>query len=110
MSNRIGALEELILLAVGGLGSKAYAVAVQQQIEEASSRAPTMGAIYTSLERLEDKGLVKSELGEVTPEPGGRRKRFYRLTGSGANALADSRSTREKLWSHLQLDGAGGNS
>ncbi len=108
MSNRIGALEELILLAVGGLGSQAYAVAVQQQIEEASMRSPTMGAIYTSLERLEDKGLLKSELGEVTPKPGGRRKRFYRLTGLGATALTTTRNTREKLWASLQLGGVGG--
>ena len=108
MSNRIGALEELVLLAVGGLGAKAYAVAVQQQIEEASSRTPTMGAIYTTLERLEDKGLLKSELGDVTPLPGGRRKRYYRLTGSGAAALADTRNAREKLWANLRLEGTGG--
>lgn len=110
MSVRIGALEELILLAVGGLGTGAYAVPVQQRIEEASMRTPTMGAIYTSLERLEEKGFLKSELGDVTPQPGGRRKRYYRLTGSGAAALFDTRQAREKLWASLQLDAAGGTS
>ncbi|MCH8124163.1 MAG: PadR family transcriptional regulator [Bacteroidetes bacterium] len=110
MSVRIGALEELILLAVGGLDTEAYAVPVQQRIEEASVRTPTMGAIYTSLERLEEKGFLKSELGDVTPQPGGRRKRYYRLTGSGAVALSDTRQAREKLWAGLQLGAAGGTS
>ncbi len=104
MSFRLGSLEELVLLAVGSLGTNSYAVAVQQRIEQASSSAPTMGAIYTSLERLEKKGYLQSELGEVTPQPGGRRKRFYSLTGSGSAALVDSRSTRDRLWEGLKLD------
>jgi len=104
MSYRLGSLEELVLLAVGSLGVESYAVSVQQRIEQASSSAPTMGAIYTSLERLEKKGLLKSELGEVTPLPGGRRKRYYQLTGSGSAALIDSRSARDRLWEGLKLD------
>ena len=108
MSFRLGLLEELILLAVAQLGNQAHAVAVQRRIEEASLKAPTMGAIYTSLERLEKKGLLRSELGSVTPRPGGRRKRHYQLTGSGSAALVDSRTTRERLWDGLKLDNSTG--
>jgi len=108
MSLQIGALEELVLLAVGSLGSEAYAVAVQQQIEEVARHRHTMGAVYTSLDRLEKKGFLRSGLGDVTPTPGGRRKRYYRLTDSGVAALADARAARERLWARLELGGAGG--
>jgi len=108
MSHRIGALEELVLLAVGSLGSEAYAVSVQLRIEEAAARAPTMGAVYTALDRLEQKGMLQSRLGEATPEPGGRRKRFYELTRTGVRAIVEVRAAREALWGSLQLDQVGG--
>ncbi len=104
MSVRLGSLEELILLAVGSLGFDSYAVSVQQRIEEASNDAPTMGAIYTSLERLEQKGYLRSELGKITPQPGGRKKRHYRLTGSGSAAIVDVRTARERLWARMNPD------
>ncbi|MDA1029676.1 MAG: PadR family transcriptional regulator [Bacteroidetes bacterium] len=99
MDNRLGSLEELLLLAVGSLGSESYAVTIQQRIEEVASNAPSMGAVYTSLERLEQKGYLLSSLGDVSPQPGGRRKRHYRLSGSGSQAVIDVRSARERLWS-----------
>jgi len=110
MSNNIGSLEELVLLAVGSLGSEAYAVAVQQQIDDVSGRGPTMGAVYTSLDRLEQKGFLRSSLGKVTHKAGGRRKRYYRLTDSGAASLVDARTARESLWARLELGPTGGGS
>ncbi len=104
MSIRLGTLEELVLLAVANLGRESYAVSVQQRIEQSGMSAPTMGAIYTTLERLEKKGMLRSRLGDVTPRPGGRRKRFYELTGTGSAALVDMRSARDRLWEGLKLD------
>jgi PadR family transcriptional regulator PadR len=99
----LGEFEELVLLAVGGLGDEAYAVAVQQRIEQRTGRAATMGAVYTALDRLEEKGALASWLGEVTHERGGRRKRFYRITGTGTAALVAMRQARERLWEGLEL-------
>jgi len=94
----LGEFEELVLLAVCGLGTEAYAVAVQQRIEERTGRAVTMGAVYTALDRLASKDYVASRLGPVTPERGGRRKRFYRVTDAGMAAAIDMRRAREQMW------------
>lgn len=95
---RPGELEELVLLAIGGLGSGAYTVAVQRRLAEEAGRSVTMGAVYTSLSRLEDKGFVTSRLGAVTPKRGGKRKRLYQLTDAGIQALTDARTARDRLW------------
>lgn len=97
----LGAFEELVLLAVAGLGEAAYAVSVQQRIEARAERAATMGAVYTALERLEEKGALASWLGDVTHARGGRRKRFYRITGAGREALYEMRRARERMWEGL---------
>lgn len=64
-------------------------------------RQPTMGAIYTALQRLEEKELVDSWLGEPTPQPGGRRKRHYRSTRKGIAVLVELRNARERLWQSI---------
>ena len=97
MSSPLGSFEELVLLAVCGLGEEAYAVSVQRRIEERGGRDASMGAVYTALDRLEQKGFVRSKLGSVTPKQGGRRKRYYEITGSGVTALSTVRSTRNAL-------------
>lgn len=103
MKYKLGSLEELILLAVGSLGEDSYAVTIQTRIEEAANAAPTMGAVYTSLERLEKKGFLRSHLGDITHEQGGRRKRFYQITGFGSAAVSHAREVRERLWSDFKL-------
>ena len=62
-----------------------------------------MGAVYTALERLEEKGFVTSRLGAVTPRQGGRRKRFYEITDQGVGALHTAREARERMWQGLEL-------
>src|SRR5690349_13649977 len=77
----LGEFEEIVLLAVRHLGSNAYGVPIRQAVEEARGRTTSIGAVYTTLERLEQKGMVSSALGEATPQRGGRAKRYYHLEG-----------------------------
>ena len=97
----IGELEELVLLVIGILGENAYGISVMEEINKQSGRKMSISAIHTVLNRLEDKGLLKSEMGGETKERGGRRKRFFTLTGSGKNVIQEVRELREKLWSLL---------
>lgn len=99
----MGELEELVLLAICGLGDEAYAVSIQQRIEDKASRSATMGAVYTALDRLEQKGYAESWLGAVTHERGGRRKRYFRVTGAGLEALRVAQDARERLREGLNL-------
>jgi PadR family transcriptional regulator len=99
---RIGEFEELVLLAVWALGEPVYAVPVQQYIENATGRVVSMGAIYAGLERIEEKGLVRSETGEVTRRRGGKRKRLFTITPTGRRTLQELRSIRERLWNAIE--------
>lgn len=94
----IGELEELVLLAVCGLGEDAYGVPVQQRIEDAAGRSVTIGAVYSALDRLERKGHVHSRVGGACADRGGRRKRYFRLTDSGHSALQEVRRIRDAMW------------
>lgn len=89
MADAVGHFEKLILLAVARLAD-AYGVTIRREIEERTGRRVSAGAIYTSLERLEARGLVASELTDPTPVRGGRRKRAYRLQPPGERALEGS--------------------
>lgn len=89
---RLGEFEQIILFALLRLGDEAYGVSVRREIERRTGEAVSPGAIYTTLERLESRGLVSSEFGEPTPERGGKRKRHYRLEAAGAEALNRSYS------------------
>src|ERR1035438_1856991 len=88
--DHIGEFEQLALLAILRLGPDAYGMKIRQEIEERAERKTSIGALYLTLERLEQKGFVRSELGEVTPERGGRAKRFFTLDPSGKEALRKS--------------------
>lgn len=90
----LGELETLILLATLRLGADAYGVSIRDEIEERTGRRLTRGAIYTALRRLESKGFLASELGDPTPERGGRAKRFVSVTGAG---LAEVRAATRDL-------------
>ncbi len=95
--NSIGELEELVLLAVSALPDEAYGVTVRRLLKERAERDVTLGTVHSTLHRLEDKGLLKSELGGATGKRGGRRKRLYSVTGGGVAAVADSRASRENI-------------
>ena len=79
MSAALGEFEQLVLLAVLRLGEDAYGAAIRRELVECAGRDASPGAIFTTLERLEARGLVRSRFGEPTPERGGRRKRYYQL-------------------------------
>jgi DNA-binding PadR family transcriptional regulator len=96
-SNYIGEFEELVLLAILSQGENAYGVTIREALEEATNRTITVGSLYTTLSRLEDKGLVESWVGEPTAERGGRAKKHYRVKGSAQSLLKDVRVARERL-------------
>jgi DNA-binding PadR family transcriptional regulator len=87
---RLGDLEQLVLLALIRLGDDAYGVAVQREIAQRAGRNLSFGTIYSTLARLEGKGLVASHLGDPTPERGGRRKKFFALRPAGRRAVRQS--------------------
>ncbi len=103
----LGELEHLVLLGVLRLDEDAYGMRIRLEIEERTGRDVSTGAIYTTLDRLERKGLVRSEVGDPTPERGGRARRTFRLTGEGARALTEARQTLARMWSGLSLEGEG---
>jgi PadR family transcriptional regulator, regulatory protein PadR len=83
----LGEFEQLVLLALLRLGADAYGVTVRQEIEQRSGRRASISAVYTTLERLEQKGLVRSWIGEPSAQRGGRRRRHFELLPAGARAL-----------------------
>ena len=94
----LGQFEQLVLTAVVTLGENAYGITIHKKVQAlASSKAVTLGAIYVTLDRLEDKGYVSSRLSEPTAERGGRAKRCYRIEGAGERALRDSIATARRM-------------
>ena len=80
----VGEFEYLILSSAARLGDDAYGASIRSEIEKATGRACSIGALYTTLDRLEEKGYVKTWMGDPTPQRGGRSKRIVRVTASGA--------------------------
>ena len=98
----LGEFEQLVLLALLRVGDDAYAVPVHEAIRR-GGRDLTLGAIYKTLARLEEKGLVESRTGEPTAQRGGRRKRLYTVTAAGRAALRTSLATIRRLAAGLGL-------
>jgi PadR family transcriptional regulator, regulatory protein PadR len=94
----LGEFEELVLLAVRGLGDEATGSTIQEVIRDTARRRASLGAIYAALDRGHRKGLVESWLEEPGAGAGGRARRHYRLTASGERALRESRRVREAMW------------
>src|SRR5580700_7717990 len=84
----LGEFEYLLLTAAARLGEDAYGAAMRQEIEVATGRRCSIGALYTTLDRLEAKGFLKTWMGDPTPKRGGRPKRMVRVTAEGAQAAA----------------------
>ena len=95
----LGEFEELVLLTIAALMSDAYSVAITDELEKHSGRVVKLGVVHSVLNRLEEKGLVKSKLGEATSARGGKRKRYYGVTNTGKAALIKSKELRDQLWS-----------
>ena len=94
----LGEFELIVLWAVLRLGEEAYGVPIAQELEACSGREVVLGSVYAALERLEQKGLVTSQIGESTPERGGRAKRYFRVTAKGVREARATRHTFLKLW------------
>jgi DNA-binding PadR family transcriptional regulator len=103
----LGEFEQLVLLALVRQGTDAYGVSICQDIGDRTGRDVSLGSVYKTLERLQDKGLVQSRIGQPTPERGGRRKKHYRLLAAGQRALRQSlaaiRNMTDGLESELEL-------
>jgi PadR family transcriptional regulator, regulatory protein PadR len=98
-SHYLGEFEELVLLTVAALGDQAYGVSIQQDIETRCNRSISIGALHSTITRLEEKGYLKSWLGGATAERGGRSKRFYDVTAAGKKVLTEAKALRDELWS-----------
>lgn len=97
----LGEFEELVLLTVAALMEEAYSVAICDELSHHTGRTVKLGVVHAVLNRLEEKGLVNSELGEATKTRGGKRKRFYQLTVAGKAALINTKSIRDQLWDRI---------
>lgn len=91
MEGRLGQFEELVLLTLVRLRENAYGTTIRREITERTGRDVSVGAVYTTLERLERKGYVSSRMGEPTAERGGRAKRYFRIEAPGTRALTEIR-------------------
>ena len=94
---KLGAFEELVLLAVGSLREEAYGVAIKDLLHEKAGKKPSIGALHSALYRLEGKGFLKSWEGGATSERGGRRKKYYTLTTTGKRVLEEAHQLRMEL-------------
>lgn len=102
-TSSLGQFEQLVLTAVLSLGDNAYGVTIHQKVEALNHpKAAALGAVYVTLDRLEDKRLIASKLSDPTPERGGRSKRFYRLSEKGERALKDAAATARRMCDVLE--------
>jgi PadR family transcriptional regulator PadR len=95
---RPGEFELAVLRAIEILRGRGYAITIADEVEEFLGRQVSLGAIYATTDRLERKGLIKSELGEATPKRGGKPKRYYAIELTGRRALADGKAGACRLW------------
>jgi PadR family transcriptional regulator, regulatory protein PadR len=95
----LGEFEELVLLTIAALVNEAYSVGICDELEKRAGRSVKLGVVHAVLNRLEEKGLVKSKLGEATSVRGGKRKRYYSITSAGKAGLLKAKEVRDQLWS-----------
>jgi PadR family transcriptional regulator PadR len=99
----LGQFEQVVLTSILALGEGAYGVTIHSKVEElVAPKRVVLGAIYVTLDRLEDKGLIASRLSDPTPERGGRARRYYRLGNSGERALHESVLTSKRICDAIQ--------
>jgi PadR family transcriptional regulator PadR len=101
----LGEFEQIVLLAILRLGDQAYGVTIRREIAACTRRDPAPGALYTTLERLEDKALVSSRLGDPTPQRGGRAKRYFTVSAAGVSAVIQAQRSYQRLMEGLNLPG-----
>jgi PadR family transcriptional regulator, regulatory protein PadR len=105
--NTLGNFEYAVLAATQHLGAKAYGLAIQREIKDRTGKDASIGAVYTTLERIEKKGYVTSKLGEATPQRGGRAKKYFMITGVGRSALNECERSMAAMQVVLTVRGIG---
>jgi PadR family transcriptional regulator PadR len=93
----LGEFELCVMLAVAHLGEDAYGINVQRHIKERTGRSTSIGAIYTTLSRLHEKGLVRFDLSAPQPVAGGRARKMFRLTSTGHRQLSQATTVLSRL-------------
>lgn len=102
----LGNFQLMVMLVLIRLGENAYGVPVSREIQQISGRRVALGSVYATLERLQAKGLVRSQIGDPTPERGGRAKRYFQVTAKGLQEVRETQMALKKLWRRLpQLEG-----
>lgn len=104
MSETLGELEHLVLLAILRLGQDAYGVPIVEELRRHTTQTVLRPSVYLALRRLEQKGLISSRLGDPEPRRGGRARRYFEVEPSARRALQQSRRTLTSLWDGLTLD------
>jgi DNA-binding PadR family transcriptional regulator len=99
----LGEFEQLVLIALLRLGDEAYGMAVRREIEGRADRDVSIGAVYATLDRLEEKGLVKSRFGDTSESRGGRAKKCFTITGAGSRALERSQLALQQMLQGLPV-------
>lgn len=97
----IGEFEELVLLTIASQIDQAYSVLICDEIERVTGRKVKLGVVHSVLNRLEEKELINSKLGEATKVRGGRRKRFFEVSQTGKAAIIKAKEQRDKLWGNI---------
>jgi len=104
MADMLGELEYLVLIAVLRLGPGAYGVPIVDELRRHTRRAILRPSVYLALHRLEDKGLLRSRLGDPEPRRGGRARKYVELTAGARRQLRESHRTMKSLWHGVRLD------
>ena len=99
----LGEFEQMVLLAVARLDGDGYGSTIRQEVEERTGRGVSVGALYSTLDRLGAKGYVTARQGPPDPDRGGRPKRFFTLRPRGADALHGARQMLDRMWDGLEL-------
>ncbi|HTU35934.1 MAG TPA: PadR family transcriptional regulator [Candidatus Acidoferrum sp.] len=103
LQSALGEFEQIVLLAILRLGENAYGVTILREIAVHTQREPTPGALYTTLDRMEHKGLVESRIGDPTPQRGGRAKRYFTVTKKGRAQVVSAQRSFQSLLEGLGL-------
>jgi PadR family transcriptional regulator PadR len=101
MSRLLTDFELMVLLAILRIGDDAYGVTIARELEETAGRSTTLGAVYLVLDRLEERGVVASTLGEATAQRGGRAKKYFRITAKGLRAVRATQRAFVALWTGI---------
>jgi DNA-binding PadR family transcriptional regulator len=101
----LGEFEQVVLLAILRLEQNAYGVSIRSEIAVCTGREISPGALYTTLDRLEERSLVTSRFGDPTPQRGGRAKRYFKVTAAGLKAVARAQQAYRRLLRGVELPG-----